>query len=120
MVGRARIIPYSNLIAASGLLYGTTTGGGVAYSSYCENDGCGVIFSVNTAGKEHVLYRFMGAYSGDGAYPYAGLTALNGSLYGVTSAGGILHCESEAEAAPARYGTTYTSGANNAGTVFAF
>lgn len=91
------IIPYSNLIATRGLFYGTTTGAGVGYSSYCENDGCGVIFSVKRGGKEHVLYKFMGGYSGDGAYPYAGLTALNGSLYGVTSAGGLLHCASGPE-----------------------
>jgi uncharacterized repeat protein (TIGR03803 family) len=50
---------------------------------------------MNTAGKEHVLYDLLGNYSaGDGAYPYAGLTALNGSLYGVTVAGGQSSCDS--------------------------
>ena len=87
------IIPYSNLIAVSSLLYGTTSGGGAPYSGYCERDGCGVIFSVTTAGKEHVLHTFTGAYFGsDGAYPYAGLTKLKGKLYGATPSGGLLHC----------------------------
>jgi uncharacterized repeat protein (TIGR03803 family) len=86
-------IPYSNLIADGGLLYGTTSSGGVPNSGYCEYNGCGVIFSVSTAGEERVLHKFTGAYvGGDGAFPYAGLTALNGRLYGVTSSGGILRC----------------------------
>ena len=86
-------IPYSNLIPHGGLLYGTTSGGGVPYSGYCERDGCGTIFSTNTAGNELVLHKFMGAYNGgDGADPFAGLTALHGHLYGVTSSGGLLHC----------------------------
>lgn len=88
-------IPYSNLIPAGGLLYGTTSGGGVPYSGYCEIDGCGTIFSVSTAGKEQVLHKFMGNYNGgDGAYPFAGLTALDGRLYGATTAGGLYHCDS--------------------------
>ncbi len=88
-------IPYSNLIPAGGLLYGTTSGGGVPYSEYCERDGCGTIFSVSTAGEEQVLHRFGGYYSdGDGAYPFAGLTALKNRLYGATYAGGLSHCDS--------------------------
>jgi len=87
-------IPYSKLIAVGGVLYGTTTGGGPGYCDGSTGYGCGVIFRMNAAGKEDVLYDFMGNYSaGDGAYPYAGLTALNGSLYGVTVAGGQSSCE---------------------------
>ena len=98
-------LPYSNLIPGGGLLYGTTSGGGVPYSGYCENDGCGTIFSVSTAGEEQVLHKFTGAYSGgDGAYPYAGLTALKTRLYGVTSAGGRLQCD---YSAPEGCGTVF-------------
>lgn len=85
-------IPYSNLIPAGGLLYGTTSGGGVPYSGYCEIDGCGTIFSVSTSGNEQVLHKFTGAYFGDGAYPYAGLIAFKRRLYGVTFAGGLFPC----------------------------
>ena len=45
------------------------------------------MFSVTTLGAETVLYSFGG--TGDGRYPYAGLTAdTNGTLYGATSSGG--------------------------------
>lgn len=85
-------IPYSNLIAVRGLLYGTTTGGGPYYCDGSTGYHCGVIFKMDTAGKEHVLYDFKGYSVGDGAYPYAGLTALNGKLYGVTVDGGQAFC----------------------------
>jgi uncharacterized repeat protein (TIGR03803 family) len=86
-------IPYSKLIAVNGLLYGTTTGGGPGYCDGSDGYHCGVIFRMNTAGKEHVLYDFLGNYSvGDGGYPIAGLTLLNGSLYGVTIYGGQSRC----------------------------
>jgi uncharacterized repeat protein (TIGR03803 family) len=34
------------------------------------------------------LYSFKGSNAGDGAFPYAGLTALSGTLYGTTALGG--------------------------------
>lgn len=78
---------YDGLIAVSGMLYGTTYQGGTG--------GAGVVFSVTTAGVEHVLYSFQGGNS-DGQYPYDGLLNVNNTLYG----------------------TTYQGGASNAGTVF--
>lgn len=64
----------------NGNLYGTTELGGA-------ND-VGCIFEVHPDGTERVLYSFKGAGSNDGAAPLAGLTLLNGLLYGVTSRGG--------------------------------
>jgi uncharacterized repeat protein (TIGR03803 family) len=83
--------PMADLIALNGTLYGTTENGG---SQNCTV-GCGTVFSVTTAGKERVLHSFKGVP--DGAYPYAGLTALSGRLYG----------------------TTYNGGTHNVGTAFA-
>jgi uncharacterized repeat protein (TIGR03803 family) len=62
-------------------LYGTTSAGGGS----CD---CGTIFELETkSGKEKVLHVF-GA-SGDGAYPYYGLTKdSSGNFYGTTVAGG--------------------------------
>jgi uncharacterized repeat protein (TIGR03803 family) len=74
----------NDLIAANGILYGTTMFGG---SQTCEGGGrpCGVVFSVTTTGRERVLYAFQG-YS-DGAGPVS-LVALNRELYGTTCCGG--------------------------------
>ncbi len=72
----------STLVFASATqLYGTTSGGG----GTCD---CGTIFSVDAkTGKEKVLHSF-GA-SGDGQYPYYGLTQeANGRFIGTTVAGG--------------------------------
>ena len=72
--------PAADLTAFGGSLYGTTVNGGTGcvYS-------CGTVFKVTTSGAEQVLYSF-GAIP-DGAYPQAGLTILNGRLYGTTEAG---------------------------------
>ena len=80
--------PYDSLTPLNGTLYGTTYGGGGGYE-------WGTVFNVSTRGEEHVLYRFK-AGTKDGAHPYAGLVAVNGTLYG----------------------TTYQGGASGAGTVF--
>jgi uncharacterized repeat protein (TIGR03803 family) len=72
--------PYlERLINVGGKLYGTTEDGGTY--------GHGTVFNITTSGKETVLYSF-GAGSGDGAYPDAGLTEVNGALYGTTYRGG--------------------------------
>ena len=68
---------------AAGNLYGTTSGGGsgVGYA------GAGVVFKVDTAGQETVLYTFTGG--ADGSQPYAGVIRdVAGNLYGTTSGGG--------------------------------
>jgi uncharacterized repeat protein (TIGR03803 family) len=92
--------PASSLINVAGELYGTTTVGG---GTPCISGfGCGTVFKVSTSGKESVLYRFKGASDGEG--PEAGLTAMNGELYGTTTGGGE--------------GTTCNTFAGTCGTVF--
>jgi|HubBroStandDraft_2_1064218.scaffolds.fasta_scaffold02941_3 uncharacterized repeat protein (TIGR03803 family) len=81
--------PQAGLINVGGTLYGTTAEGG---SGLCRNRvnrvvGCGTVFSMTMSGVETVLRSFAGG-SGDGAYPYAGLINVNGTLYGTTSSGG--------------------------------
>ena len=87
--------PLAGLIAVHGKLYGTTLNGSKNYcSASCgSNDcylGCGTVFSVDSSGKERVVYIFNGNFNNaqDGSWPFAGLTELKGTLYGVTSGGG--------------------------------
>jgi uncharacterized repeat protein (TIGR03803 family) len=72
----------------SGNLYGTTVFGG--RSSQC-NGTCGVVFKLDSKGKETVLYNFTGM--ADGGAPAAGLLMDKaGNLYGTTQIGGDLAC----------------------------
>jgi uncharacterized repeat protein (TIGR03803 family) len=88
--------PNASLIAVNGTLYGTTEIGGGGGGSTCTNssgpEGCGTVFSVSTSGKEHILYSFTGAT--DGAFPLAGVTAVNGTLYGTAASCGASGCAS--------------------------
>jgi uncharacterized repeat protein (TIGR03803 family) len=83
--------PLAGLIAVGSTLYGTTEYGGnnpecfSGYSGYIPK--CGTVFSVTQSGTEKVLYSFAGDPN-DGAYPYAGLVGVNGTLYGTTYIGG--------------------------------
>jgi uncharacterized repeat protein (TIGR03803 family) len=62
---------------SAGNLYGTTSGGGTA--------GYGVVYKLDKAGHETVLYTF----EGGGSYPYAGVIEDSaGNLYGTASSGG--------------------------------
>lgn len=70
-----------------GLLYGTTINGG----SGCSGLGCGAVYSITTTGTETVLHIFAGTT--DGEDPEAGLTVVNGTLYGTTYDGGDLRHE---------------------------
>jgi uncharacterized repeat protein (TIGR03803 family) len=80
--------PYCELLLTSQTLYGTTTSAGAHYS--------GTVFSVKTNGTDLTdLYDFpAAAYSGSaytnsaGAGPFAGLIMSDGTLFGVTPAGG--------------------------------
>lgn len=88
--GSDGVYPTAGLIFDSaGNLYGTTSGGGVGYSS-C-GFGCGTVFKLSPSGnawKETVLYSFTGA-NGDGVIPVASLILDDaGNLYGTTSFGG--------------------------------
>jgi uncharacterized repeat protein (TIGR03803 family) len=81
-------IPRGSLVNVNGTLYGTSAGG---TASCPTGAGCGAVFSVTSAGEEHVIYSFAG--NADGQYPN-GLTAVHGMLYGTTSAGGGGACPS--------------------------
>jgi len=79
--------PYGALIQDSnGNFYGTTIVGG---DLNCEApSGCGTVFKMTPGGTFTILHRFAG-YPIDGYLTYAGLTqATDGSLYGISSAGG--------------------------------
>jgi uncharacterized repeat protein (TIGR03803 family) len=71
---------------SSGNLYGTTQAGGIE-TKYCDG-GCGVIFKISSAGKETVLHRFAG-YPIEGSSPIGPLLRDSlGNLYGTTFSGG--------------------------------
>ncbi len=70
--------PVAGLIAANGILFGTTRGGGVS--------GRGTVFEIRASGAETVLHDFAG--KPDGATPSGGLTSLASKLYGTAAQGG--------------------------------
>lgn len=70
--------PVAGLAVLDGVMYGTTEGGGTMYG--------GTVFSVTTAGSEHVLHAF--GSNSDGRSPQAPLLAYDGNLYGTTEYGG--------------------------------
>jgi uncharacterized repeat protein (TIGR03803 family) len=74
--------PNSRLIAVDNFLYGTTVFGGASTSNR------GTIFRLRSTGTDFTtVHQFAGT---DGALPHADLMqAADGSLYGVTSAGGV-------------------------------
>ena len=76
--------PYSGVIRdAVGNLYGTTQLGGLGV----DLSGYGVVYKVDTAGHETVLYSFTGG--ADGGRPSAGVILDSaGNLYGTTYSGG--------------------------------
>ena len=79
--------PLGTLIFDSaGNIYGVTQFGG---QGPCPYFGCGVVFEVNPAGQERVLYSFTGG--ADGSEPTAGVIRDSvGNLYGTTSGGGAV------------------------------
>jgi len=88
-------LPVAGLILdPEGNLYGTTPGGGANSNPNCPSTfnlfHCGVVFKLDTAGNETVLYNFCSAPNcSDGAAPYAGLIRdAAGNFYGTTSGGG--------------------------------
>lgn len=95
-------LPYYATITcdAAGNLYGTTVLGGAANA--------GVVFKVDPAGHETVLYSFGGGADGE---PYAGVTLDSaGNLYGSTANGGS-----------ANEGTVYRIGSSgNKSTLYSF
>jgi uncharacterized repeat protein (TIGR03803 family) len=85
--GHSGEYPSGGLTPLNGTFYGTTYAGGSGGNGF---NGSGTVFSITTAGAENILYSFQGG--GDGAYPLAMLSALNGVLYGTTSSGGLDKC----------------------------
>lgn len=81
-------LPYGTLLRdSSGNLYGSSWGGGTSGLA-CYNYGCGTVWRLSAAGKEHVIYSFTG--EGDGATPTAPLSlGTDGRLYSTTHNGGI-------------------------------
>lgn len=75
--------PFDGLLNVNGTLYGTTSDGGVA-----PGVNWGTVFSITTSGTETVLHSFAGRGFRDGGNPVAGLTYINGKLYGTTVSGG--------------------------------
>jgi uncharacterized repeat protein (TIGR03803 family) len=71
--------PDAGLTSVNGVLYGTTSRGGVDYNT-------GTVFKITTSGVKSTVYRFAGG--SDGSDPEAGLTYVNGTLYGTTASGG--------------------------------
>ncbi len=137
--GADGMYPYAGVIRDSeGNLYGTASAGGPANA--------GVVYKVDPAGDETVLYWFTGGPDGSG--PQAGVIRDKaGNLYGTTISGGasntgvvyelhangletVLHSFTAGadganpyagltgDAAGTLYGATYSGGASNAGVVY--
>jgi uncharacterized repeat protein (TIGR03803 family) len=138
--------PLAVLVDLKGSLYGTTEVGGTGSCSGFQGAGCGTVFKVTTSGAERVLFTFPGTGS-NGEFPFAGLTAVKGTLYGTTVNGGASNIGTVFKVAPsgaesviysfknssgdgnepyaglldvkgALYGTTGQGGSTNVGTVF--
>jgi uncharacterized repeat protein (TIGR03803 family) len=73
-----------DLLNVGGTLFGVTYSGGS--TTACSGYGCGTVFSVTPKGAETVVYAFQGG--NDGLNPNAGLTNVNGAIYGTTASGG--------------------------------
>jgi uncharacterized repeat protein (TIGR03803 family) len=92
--GRDGFSPSSTLVSdAAGNLYGAASYGGGSPCAFYSSHGCGIIFELSPpAGgaarwAETILYRFQGG--ADGAFPgQALLRGADGTLYGITAAGG--------------------------------
>jgi len=83
--------PYGEVIRdARGSLYGTTVDGG-SNANCTVSGGCGIVFKLDTTGKETVLHSFGGAP--DGEEPYGSLIRDGaGNLVGITVQGGDVAC----------------------------
>ncbi len=134
--------PAADLLDVDGTLYGTTGAGGSSTCGGRSSMGCGTVFTITASGKESVLFSF-GARHKD-CCPSAGLTDVDGTLYGTTLIhdGKVFRISTSGGEAPIHkfkgypddgdkphgglvnvngtlYGTTQRGGAYRRGTVFA-
>lgn len=75
--------PVAGLTNVGGILYGTTSNGGV--KGCHQNGGCGTFFSITPKGTEKLLYSFT---TGTGVAPKGRLIDVKGTLYGTAYQGG--------------------------------
>jgi uncharacterized repeat protein (TIGR03803 family) len=89
--GQDGLWPSAALIRdGEGNLYGVTSNGGTSEGGKCRF-GCGVVFKIDTSGKETLLHAFTGGV--DGGNPIAPLLLDEaGDIYGVTYGGGDSSC----------------------------
>ncbi len=84
--------PDGLVIDASGNLYGTADYGGIVNSNcqFPAGYGCGLVYKIDQAGNQRVLYSFQGL--NDGYFPFGPLTRdAQGNLYGTNLYGGYLN-----------------------------
>ncbi|HEY0795461.1 MAG TPA: choice-of-anchor tandem repeat GloVer-containing protein [Acidisarcina sp.] len=73
----------------AGILYGTTAAGGGGVCNVSFPGGCGVVFKLNLANKETVLYSFTGGADGGGGSSSRLVGDQQGNLYGTRPSGGL-------------------------------
>jgi uncharacterized repeat protein (TIGR03803 family) len=79
------VFPFAGLINVGGLLYGTTSGGGLVCNQVTT---CGTVFRIDPSTRaETILHDFNGS---DGEYPTVVLHHVGRYLYGTTNPGGAL------------------------------
>ena len=88
--GAAGEAPFNVVRDGAGNFYGAAAGGGDPVA--CPvSDGCGLVFKVDPGGNETVLHTFNGL---DGAFGTELIQDAAGNLYGTTTDGGIVGCDS--------------------------
>jgi len=74
-------VPNSIVVEKSGLIIGTTTGGGDT-GPLCGSYGCGVLYSFNPSIAKFTLLHTFTNTADEGAYPVLGSVAPDGTVYG--------------------------------------
>jgi len=89
--GTDGIGPNGVVLDKAGNLYGSTGAGGETSCPLNGSPGCGVVFRLNAAGKEAVLYRFSGDDPDQGGPFGSVILDAAGNLYGTTSGSALFH-----------------------------